>query len=87
MSNPEKVLSEINRILHSNGYLYIADFAFPSILNKLCNIIYPMLSSGDVKAYNKRDLELFCANTGFTIENYNKIDAVSYIAKLRKILD
>ena len=76
---------EINRVLRNNGCLYIADFAFPAILNWFCNIIYPMLRSGDVRAYKKRDIEIFCANTGFSIENYDKIDAVSYIAKLRKI--
>jgi len=85
ISNPQKVLSEVNRVLRNNGCFYIADFAYPSILNKICNIIYPILSSGDVKAYNKRDLEILCANTGFTIENYDKIDTVSYIAKLKKI--
>jgi len=84
ISKPEKALTEINRVLCKDGYLYIADFAFPSILNGICNIIYPLLSSGDVKAYNKKELERFCASTGFVIESYNKIDKVSYIAKLRK---
>jgi len=79
ISNPQKALLEINRVLHNNGY-----FAFSSILNGLCNIIYPILSSGDVRAYNKRDLEILSANTGFSIENYDKVDKVSYIVKLRK---
>ena len=85
MSNPKKVLSEINRVLKNNGYLYIADFLFPPIINGIFNkILYPLFNAGDVKMYTKREIEIFCANTGFVIEDYDKIDMKSYIAKLKK---
>ena len=85
LSNPQKVLTEVNRVLRNKGCFYIADFTLPSFLNGICKIISPVLMSGDVKMYNKKDLEILCAKTGFTIEQYDKIGTVSYIAKLKKI--
>jgi len=84
MSNPEKVLSEINRVLHNGGHLYIADFLLASrFLNGLLNNIYHMIITGDVKLYSKEELETFCANTGFVVEEHNRVDKLSYIAKLK----
>jgi len=85
ISNPTKVLSEVNRVLRKNGYLYIADFLFPPIVNGILNhIIYLIHNSGDVKMYSKKELERFCAETGFVVEKYSRIDFTSYIAKIKK---
>lgn len=86
--NPEKVLSEINRVLHIGGYLYIADFGYSPRLNKMCNKLYSLVNiAGDVKVYDKSELETFCSNTGFSIIEYDRINKISYIAKLQKIHD
>jgi len=75
---------EAQRVLKSNGKLYIADVYLPSILRKIINPFVPLSKDGDVKFYSPREIVDNFKAVGF--ENLDiKIQGHIQIITMRKI--
>ena len=54
--HPEKVLTEIGRVLEQDGMLLIADPYTPTPLRQIVNLYFKLSRSGDVKIYSESDI-------------------------------
>lgn len=81
--NPQGFVTECYRVLRSDGKVYIADPYLPPVLRQLQNaVINPIYHAGDVRIYNKKEIQSFFSAAGFGKGNvYIKGMALFYIAK------
>ena len=82
--NPEKVLSEMYRVLKYNGYLIIGECAQPIISMEIVNIFMKFNSDGDVKIYSKKEFIKMLDKVGFKDIDYKKVNHTSCVIKARK---
>lgn len=62
---PQRFANECMRVLCSGGSLYIGEFSYPPIIRHIFNAFLPLLNSGDVRIYSKKELAGFFSNAGF----------------------
>lgn len=69
---PQNFANECMRVLKKNGKVLIAEPFFSPVVRWLANtVVFPFSKTGDVKVYNKKELQLFFESAGFTeIESY-----------------
>ena len=82
--NPEKVLSEMYRVLKDNGYLIIGECAQPIISREIVNIFMKFSSDGDVKIYSKKEFIKMLIKVGFKDIDYKKVNHTSCVIKTIK---
>ena len=72
--HPQGFVSECKRILKKNGIVYLAEPNFGAIIRFFANKFWiPFSKSGDVKIYNKKELETIFYHCGFkTVQIYAK---------------
>ena len=63
--HPEKVLTEIGRVLQPDGMLLIADPYTPTPLRQIVNLYFKLSRSGDVKIYSESDIRRLLEEAGF----------------------
>ena len=63
--NPERVLTQMHRVLKRSGRLVIADPWAPPVLRQMANLVNPLLRMGDVRMYGKRDMMRMLEARGF----------------------
>jgi ubiquinone/menaquinone biosynthesis C-methylase UbiE len=70
--HPEKVLSEMQRVLKKDGVLIIGEgYAFQPF-RMLLNFSFRYSPNGDYRSYGKNELKRLVENTGFTVTNYTR---------------
>lgn len=71
-ADPGAFAGECMRVLRPGGMLYMAEPFFPPVIRWLANTIWlPFAKSGDVRAYNSKELTAFFGHAGFgQIESY-----------------
>ncbi|MGB4661173.1 MAG: class I SAM-dependent methyltransferase [Mobilitalea sp.] len=79
-TEPDKFLKEAKRVLKPGGYIYIADPYFPLLIRQFAKIIFPLLKMGDVKIYNKRELNNFLNSHGFLDVSVNRFGTYGFMA-------
>lgn len=84
--HPEKVLSEIKRVLQDNGVLLMADPSAPTPIRQIVNIYFKLSRSGDVKIYPESDIHKLLEETGFISIKYEETGTNAFIAtaKIKK---
>lgn len=76
--NPQKVLSEIKRVLKSNGTLIIGDPTAPIIFRQVLNLFCKMSNQGDYRIYSRKEIENLLIQSGFKAMNFRKINCKSF---------
>ena len=67
--DPSAFAGEAFRVLKKDGYLYIAEIRLPRFLRKLCNCLFILLPTGDVKVYAAQEIVDNFLNVGFQVSN------------------
>ncbi|MDF2542546.1 MAG: putative S-adenosylmethionine-dependent methyltransferase [Herbinix sp.] len=75
---------EANRILKSQGTLYIADVYYPFVIRTICNPFVPFSKAGDVKFYSPREIQRNFECCGFKQVGFKKSGHVQ-VVKLQKV--
>ncbi len=72
--DPQGFINECKRVLRKRGAVYIADPNFDAVCRFFANkFVVPFSKSGDVRIYDKKELETFFYNSGFkTVQAYRK---------------
>ncbi|MGN0143713.1 MAG: class I SAM-dependent methyltransferase [Clostridium sp.] len=83
--NPEKVLSEMKRVLKDNGTLIIGDPTAPLIIRLILNIFCKLSNKGDYKIYSQKEIEALLIKCGFEPFKFKMINCKSFAvnAKIR----
>ena len=78
--HPERVLTEIGRVLEPDGILLIADPYTPTPLRQIVNLYFKLSRSGDVKIYSESDIRRLLEETGFVSIKYEPTGTNAFIA-------
>jgi len=62
---PQRFANECARVLAGGGKLYVGEFSYPPVVRILFNPLLPLLRSGDVKLYSRKELTSFFLKAGF----------------------
>ncbi|OOM82294.1 demethylrebeccamycin-D-glucose O-methyltransferase [Clostridium puniceum] len=83
--NPEKVLSEIKRVLKNKGILIIGEPTAPVILKQILNLFCKVSKKGDYRIYSKKEIEALLVKCDFEPFEFKKINCKSFAinAKIR----
>lgn len=81
---PEKVLSEMNRVLRKGGRLILADPWLPSPLLQLMNWMMRYSKSGDRHMYSKHELQSLFAGSGLMLQRFRHPTNDSFLATAQK---
>lgn len=76
--HPEKALGEMARILKPGGALLLNDMDCAAPIRAFANWIFPKLPGGDVKMYNRAEIEDMMSSAGFRRIRYRKISPFSF---------
>jgi len=76
--NPEKALSEMKRMLKSDGTLIIGDPTAPVIIRQLINLNCKRSNKGDYRLYSKREIEELLIKCGFIPFEFKMINYKSF---------
>ena len=76
--HPEKALGEMARILKPGGALLLNDMDCAAPIRAFANWIFPKLPGGDVKMYNRVEIEEMMSSAGFRRIRYMKISPFSF---------
>ncbi len=76
--HPEKALGEMFRILKPGGALLLNDMDCAAPIRAFANWIFPKLPGGDVKMYNRAEIEGMMSSAGFKGIRYRKISPFSF---------
>ncbi len=77
--NPLKSLKEMKRLLKKDGVLIIGEPTAPSIIRFITNMSIKYSNKGDVRIYNKKEMESLLEEVGLHPYNYKKINHKSFI--------
>ena len=76
--HPQAAMNEMYRILKSGGTLLLNDMDCIAPIRTLANWIFPRLPGGDVKMYDRKEIEDMARRAGFTGIRYRKISPFSF---------
>lgn len=76
--HPQKAVNEMYRILTPGGYLLINDMDCVQPVRQLANVLFPLLSAGDVKMYSRDEVERMVRKAGFRKIMYRKISPFTF---------
>ena len=76
--HPQAAVNEMYRILEPGGYLLLNDMDCAAPIRAVANWIFPRLPGGDVKMYNRREIEGMVRRAGFRSVRYRKISPFSF---------
>jgi ubiquinone/menaquinone biosynthesis C-methylase UbiE len=68
--NPQKVLTEMNRVLKSDGRLIMADPWAPAPLRQVLNAVMQYSKGGDICTYSRRQMERLLGASGFEMRSF-----------------
>ncbi|SFD23618.1 class I SAM-dependent methyltransferase [Clostridium uliginosum] len=76
---PEKVLSEMARVLKDKGHLVIGDPWMISPLRQVFNLQLKYSKSGDYRIYSKLEISRMLVKCGFNSVNWNRLNYSSFV--------
>lgn len=82
--NPNKALSEINRILKTGGTFLLCDTWSKSPLRQIMNFLIRFSDDGDVHIYSEREIKKLTSATGFNIIFWKQITNHAYLCICKK---
>ncbi len=80
---PEKAISEMNRVLRPGGALILGDPTFP-LFRRFLNWAIQWANSGDVWIYGKNDILPLFRSGGFDILKWKRLNYRAFIFQARK---
>ena len=84
--NPQKVLSEMHRVLTPKGTLLIGDPQPPSLVRAFMNIVLKYSNSGDYRLYSKSDFAKQLSKCGFEMCYWTKPTYKTCILEAKKVV-
>ena len=76
--HPQDALNEMFRILKPGGVLLLNDMDCVAPVRAAANWLFPRLPGGDVKMYNRKEIEGMVRQAGFQDIRYRKISPFSF---------
>lgn len=76
---PEKVLSEMARVLKFSGHLIIADPWMLSPFRQVTNLLFKYSKYGDYRIYSKTEISKLLIKCGFNSVNWNRVNCNSFV--------
>ncbi len=76
--HPQEAVNEMYRILQQGGYLLLNDMDCIAPVRRVANLIFPKLPGGDVKMYDRKEIETMIRQAGFRWMEYRKISPFSF---------
>lgn len=76
---PEKVLSEMARVLKSSGHLIIADPWMLSPFRQVTNLLFKYSKDGDYRIYSKTEISKLLIKCGFNSVKWNRVNCNSFV--------
>ena len=76
--HPQLAMNEMYRILEPGGTLLLNDMDCIAPIRALANWIFPKLPGGDVKMYDRKEIEDMARRAGFKEIRYRKISPFSF---------
>ena len=76
--HPQDALNEMYRILKPGGVLLLNDMDCVAPIRAVANWLFPRLPGGDVKMYNRKEIEGMVRQAGFWSVRYRKISPFSF---------
>lgn len=76
--HPQDALNEMYRILKPGGVLLLNDMDCVAPIRAFANWLFPRLPGGDVKMYNRQEIEGMVRQAGFRSIRYRKISPFSF---------
>ncbi len=79
---PEKVLSEMHRVLRDGGHVIIADPWAPAPFRQIANLILQLGlgTGGDVRVYSRQELVTLMGKAGFTGVEWRAVGVSTWVA-------
>ena len=76
--HPQNAVNEMFRILKPGGVLLLNDMDCIAPIRAVANCLFPKLPGGDVKMYERREIEHMLWNAGFRSARYRKISPFTF---------
>ena len=76
--HPQRAVNEMYRILQQGGYLLLNDMDCIASVRWIANLVFPKLPGGDVKMYDRTEIETMIRQAGFKWMEYRKISPFSF---------
>lgn len=70
---PQQFADECMRVLSGGGKLYVGEFSYHPVQRFIFNLLLPLLKSGDVKLYSRKQLTGFFLKAGFEVVDIKSI--------------
>lgn len=77
--SPEKVLSEMARVLTPRGHLIIADPWAISPVRQLMNLLLKFSKQGDFRIYSESEISKLFMKCGFSVLSFSRVNHSSFI--------
>ncbi|MGL5279084.1 MAG: class I SAM-dependent methyltransferase [Cetobacterium sp.] len=84
-SNPEKSISEIARVLKSNGTLILGEIWILPILRNIINFFLPYMKTGDYKIYSCKEIQNLFAEQNIVLVEKKYVFPSNYTYLLKKV--
>lgn len=81
--NPERVLTEIGRVLKRNGEFVLADPTAPAPFRSVLNHLIRFLRRGDVRMYDQREITALLASAGFASIEWEAVRSSGFVVLAR----
>lgn len=82
--NPEKVVSEITRVLKPNGTLILGEIWILPIFRNIINAFLPYMKTGDYKIYSSKEIKTLFAKKNIVLLEKKYIFPSNYTYLLKK---
>lgn len=82
--NPEKVVSEITRVLKPNGTLILGEIWILPIFRNIINAFLPYMKTGDYKIYSSKEIKTLFAEKNIVLLEKKYIFPSNYTYLLKK---
>ncbi len=82
--HPQRVLSEVKRVLVPNGTFILADLWLPDPLRLVRNLMLPFGRKGDYRIYSEREIRNSASQVGMNAVKWKRIGRRAYLLVARR---
>lgn len=80
ITDPEKVVKEMYRVLKMGGKIILCDFCTINSLRAVKNLFNPLSKDAGLRIYGEDEVKDFLSEAGFDFVNYTKVTGNTFIA-------